>query len=182
VGSDPSELILAKNGEYAILAAEESSFVTIINTKTYKIVKQIKVDPNPTNVWLGYDQNTVFVENANLKSLNIIDLNSLSVVEYLDFDFTPGYSAFNSKTMEIWVCEKNGKSINIFEKENGKWKKKQSIETELDPHQIIFIENFEKALVINQKSNSLQIINVQSNKIIKKIFTGLKPNGIAIKP
>jgi YVTN family beta-propeller protein len=180
VGSDPSELILAKDGELALVACGETSFLTVIDTKTKAIVKEIKIDPFPTNVWPGWDMSTIFVENANAKSLNIIDLDKMKVIDFLDFDFVPGFMAFNTFTNELWVCAPKANKVIIYQKDSLKWNKKSEIMTDNDPHQLAFLKDGKTVLVVNQKSNSLHVIDAQTKKILKSLNVGIKPNGIAI--
>jgi YVTN family beta-propeller protein len=178
VNSDPTEIIISKSGKYAFVACEESSFLTVIDTKSKKIVKEIKVDKFPTGVYYGFDDNSVFVENANNKSTNIIDIEKLEVIDFIDHNFICGMPVFNKKESELWVCHKNGNSVTIYKKNQGSWVITNQINTENDPHQIMFFENETKAMVINQKSNSAQIFDTNTKKLISKINTGSKPNGI----
>jgi len=122
----------------------------------------------------------VFVENSNRKSLNIIDLNKLLVVDFIDFPFTPGHIVFNKLKNEIWVCAKNLNQIAIYSKNKEAWEIKNTISTEEDPHHISFFNNYQSAIVVNQKANSAQIIDCTNFNITKKLITGSKPNGIAI--
>ncbi len=69
--------------------------------------------------------------------------------------------------------------IVIFEKKQ-QWELKSEIKTENDPHDLKFFQNDNKAIVVNQKSNSSHIIDVSSKKVEKTFTTGLKPNGIAV--
>lgn len=180
VGADPSELVFAKSQEYALVAAGEGSFLTIIDTKTKNIVKEIKVDKAPSNVWPGFDDNTVFVENNISNSLNIVNLTSLNVEDFIDFSFRCGFMIFNELRKEIWVCSKDDNTIKVFSKNSGSWSQKVEIKTDDDPHQIKFNKKFDKAFLVNQKSNTLQVFNTEDYKLIKKINTGLKPNGLIL--
>jgi DNA-binding beta-propeller fold protein YncE len=180
VGPDPSELVFAKNNQLALIAAGESSFLTVIDKNKKEIIKEIKVDPFPTNVWNGFDQNTVFVENSNRRSLNIVDLNKLEVVDFIDFNFKPGFMIYNPKNSEIWICDKTNNEIAIYSKLDGIWNIKRRIKSEDDPHQIAFYSDFSRAIIINQKSNSAIIYNTENYTQVKKYFTGKNPNGIAI--
>jgi YVTN family beta-propeller protein len=180
VGPDPSEVIFAKNGEFAVVAAGESSFLTVIDTKKKEVIKEIKVDPFPTNVWPGWNPSTVFVENANAKSLNIVDLDNFKVSDFIDFDFVPGFTIFNTISNELWVCAPKIDKIMVFQKIQNEWIKKNEILTDTEPHQIGFLKDGKRAFLVNQKGNSVQIIDVTSKKVINKINVGLKPNGIAI--
>ncbi|MCP9765058.1 hypothetical protein [Lacihabitans soyangensis] len=180
VGPDPTEVIFAKNGELALVACGETSFLTVIDTKKKEIIKEIKVDPFPTNVWPGWNQSVVFVENSNAKSLNIVNLDDYKVIDFIDFDFLPGFSIFNSSTNELWVCAPKSNKVYVYEKVQTEWIKKSEILTDVEPHQIGFLKDGKTAFIVNQKGNSVQVADVSSKKIIKKINVGLKPNGIAI--
>ncbi len=180
VGADPSEIIFAKEGSLALVASSESSFLTVIHKSEKKVIKEIKVDPLPSNVWPGFDENSVFIENSNQKSLNIVDLNKLLVIDFIDFPFVPGHIVFNKLKNEIWVCAKSLNQIAIYTQNKGVWELKNKINTEEDPHHISFFNNFKTAIVANQKANSIQIIDCTSFNITKKFFTSKKPNGIAI--
>lgn len=179
VDADPSEIIFSADGKYAVVACGESSFVTVIDSKTKVIVKEIKVDLNPGNVWPGFGNN-IFVENSLRKTLNIVDLNGLFAIDYIDFDFTPGFPVYNEKTQEIWVCSSSDDKVYFYKKMNGIWAKTGSFQSSGQPHQIAFIDDFAKAILINQKGNTAKIIDVTTRKELKSITTGKKPNGIAV--
>jgi YVTN family beta-propeller protein len=181
VGPDPSELLIVNNGANAVIACGETSFLTVIDTEKKEIIKEIKIDPYPTNVWPGWAEDVVFVENAVRNSLNVVNISTLTVTDYIDFPFKPGMMVYNPLNQEIWICA--GPSLNkvfIYKKESGKWEKINEIETENDPHQLAFFDNDSKAVIINQKSNSALIFDVNTRKQLKKIITGSRPNGIAV--
>ena len=69
---------------------------------------------------------------------------------------------------------------NIYQKLHTEWIKKGEILTDVEPHQLAFLKNGKTAFIVNQKGNSVQVVDVASKKIMKKIDVGLKPNGIAI--
>ncbi|MCP9755958.1 hypothetical protein EGI26_12415 [Lacihabitans sp. CCS-44] len=179
VNADPSEIIFSKDEKYAAVACGESSFVTIIDVHSKKIIKEIKVDPNPSNVWAGFENN-IFVENSLRKTLNIIDLNSLKVIDFIDFDFTPGFAVYNVLNREIWVCSKSDDNVYIYKQKNHKWIKTEKFISSGGPHMIAFFDGSTKALLINQFESTVLIIDAQTKKEIKRITTSDKPNGIAV--
>jgi YVTN family beta-propeller protein len=180
VGPDPTELIFAKNGNLAVVACGETSFLTVIDAKSKTIIKEIKVDPFPTNVWPGWNQATVFVENSNAKSINIVNLDDFKVIDFIDFEFIPGFTVYNSSSNELWVCAPKANKVYVYQKIQTEWVKKSEILTDNDPHQISFLKDGGTAFIVNQTGNSVQVVDVSSKSIKKKINVGLKPNGIAI--
>ena len=179
VDADPSEIIFSRDEKYAVVSCGESSFVTVIDIAAKTIIKEIKVDPNPGNVWPGFD-NSIFVENSVRKTLNIVDLNALKAVDFIDFDFTPGFMVYNPKNREIWVCSKSDDNVYIFKKGADKWEKTATFASSNGPHMIAFSDQFSKVILINQFGNTAIVINAETKKEIKRIATGSKPNGIAV--
>lgn len=176
IDSEPTELIYLKDKVF--VACENSSFVYAIDTKTRKIIKQIKVDPFPESVYKSQNGD-IYVQNTNVKSINIIDSEELVVKDNLDIMFVPGAIDFNIKNKELWVLSPLENKVYVFKKDNT-WKLIEEIQTEKDPHHFKFYDNDNKMILVNQFSNTIQIIDTQTKKIIKTKIVGSKPNGIAV--
>ncbi len=179
VGADPHEILFANEGRYVVVTCLESSFLTVIDAQTKKVIRDIKVDPFPTNVWPGRDTYHVIVENSTQKTINIIDLRSFQVIDHLDLDFAPGYSAFDEEG-NLWICTKGQNYLRKFSKADGSWKEIQKIETHHDPHQFLIFAS--KLWLVNQKQNTVQIIDLKTGDITGSISVGLKPNAIIYMP
>lgn len=179
VDADPSEVIFSSDGKYGLVTCGESTFLNVIDVSTKELFKQIKVDNYPSNVWPGFD-NVVLVSNMTRKSVNFVDLNSMTVTDFVDLDFMPGYVVFNKVLGELWICNSMMNAVNIFKKTDGKWIQASMIKSEGDPHMVKFYQNEEKALLINQKANSLKFIDTKTKTIEKEFLVGDKPNGIAV--
>ncbi|MGR3809490.1 hypothetical protein [Jiulongibacter sp. NS-SX5] len=181
VAADPSEIVVTPDGQFAAVASGESSFVQMIDIIKGELVKQIKVDLSPSNVWEGNDE-LLIVTNAFRKSINFIDIQTQSVTGFIDFDFAPGFAAFNETKEQLWVCDPSNHKIRVF-KVNGVWEQIAEIQlSEKDPHMIKFFENGNSAIAINQKGNSAVKINTDTFSIEKEINVGRAPNGIALSP
>lgn len=180
LGADPSEVVFSKDGKYVFVALGESSFVYVINSQTKAIVKTIKVDAFPTNVWAGIDDK-IYVENKVARTINIIDTKTLTVVDYLDVAFTPGQIAYNQTLNELWVCQAGENKVAYFERKNNLWSLKGTIITGNDAHAITFTNDMKRAFVVNQKDNTVSIIDALNHTKTKDISVGSQPNGIVLK-
>lgn len=174
VGADPHEVIFS--GGYVLVTCLESSFLTVIDPVTKTVVRDVKVDPFPTNVWPGKNARQVIVENATQRSLNFADLNLLQVTDHIDLPFAPGFAAF-APDGDLWICAKGQNSLYVYRKTNESWEMKHRISTQNDPHHFIFLKD--QVWLVNQKQNTVEIFNRASREKIKEISTGLKPNAIA---
>lgn len=179
VNPDPHEIILSENGKYVLVTGLESSFLTVIDAEKKVIIREIKVDPAPSNVWHGKDANQVIVENSNQKSINFVDLQSLTVTDYIDFNFTPGFAKF-APNGNLWICAKGENSLYIYSKESGSWQMKHKIETQRDPHHLTFYKG--NAWLVNQKENTIEVFNIESKAKISETKVGSKPNAIVYLP
>jgi DNA-binding beta-propeller fold protein YncE len=175
VGADPHEVLFSQDGKYVVTSCMESSFMTVIDPKTKTVVKDIKVDQFPSNVWHGKDANQIIVENSNQKSLNFVDLNTLQANDFLDLDFAPGFSKF-APNGELWICAKGQNFLAVYAKGNEGWVEKARIPTEKDPHQLMFYKG--NTWLINQKENTVQIFNSETKEKIAGLNVGPKPNAI----
>lgn len=179
LGSDPTEIVFSSDGKIGFVALSQSGFVLAIDTEKKQIIKSIKVDLYPTNVWLGADR-LIYVENKNRNSINIINPEELLAFESIDLDFTPNYIVFNILTNELWTCTAGGSKVVFFKKIDDKWEKKGTIESGDDAHAIAFSKDFKKAFVVNQRSGSVSVINCLNHTKESEIKVGNKPNGILL--
>ncbi|CAH0995342.1 hypothetical protein EMA8858_01463 [Emticicia aquatica] len=180
LGADPSEVVFSKDGLNSYVALGESSFVYVINAVSKEIVNTIKVDQFPTNVWAGND-GKIYVENKIAKSINIIDTKAFLATEYIDVNFLPGKVVYNQLMNELWICQANENFVAYFERKNNVWSLKGNIETGNDAHSISFSKDEKKAFIVNQKANSVSVIDVLNHSKIKDIIVGSQPNGIVLK-
>ncbi|WP_064196965.1 MULTISPECIES: YncE family protein [Emticicia] len=180
LGADPSEVVFSKDGTYAFIALGETSFVYVLNTKTKNIEKTIKVDPFPTNVWAVAD-GKIYVENKIANTINVIDPISLNIVEYLDLDFPPGQMAYHPTLNELWICQANQTKVAYFERKNNLWSLKGTITTGDDAHAITFTKDLKKAFVVNQRGNTVSVIDASTHQKTNDIQVGSYPNGIVLK-
>lgn len=179
VGADPHEILFAADGRYVVVTCMETSFLTVIDAATKKVVRDIKVDPFPSNVWKGKDDFSVIVENSNQKTLNFVDLRQLTVVDHIDLDFAPGYAAFDREG-KLWICAKGQDFLYRYEKINGTWKASLKLPTEKDPHQFLFLN--EQVWLIHQKQNTVAVIDRNTGEKLHTVAVGLKPNALVYLP
>lgn len=180
LGADPSEVVFSKDGQYVFVALGESSFVYVLNAKTKLIAKTIKVDAFPTNVWAGPDDK-IYVENKVAHTINIIDSKTLTVVDYLDVVFTPGQITYNQTLNELWICQAGENKVAYFERKNNLWSLKGTIITGNDAHAVTFTKDMKRAFVVNQKGNTVSVIDAINHTKTQDISVGSQPNGIVLK-
>lgn len=180
VDPDPSGVIFSPDEKYAVVACGESSFVNVIDTQTYKVFKNIKVDPYPDHVWPGYE-NKIFVENRSRKSLNIIDLDQMKVTGYIDFDFEPGFMKYNAMSREIWIAAGDRPVLYVYsENEKKQWERKGQVHTGSPVYRFAFYRNFTKLLALSPAEDTIMVLDCDDMKLLKRLPVSQKPSGIMI--
>lgn len=179
LGSDPTDIVFSDDGSLGFVALSQSGFVVAIDTEKKEIVKFIKVDLGPDNVRNG-GNGQLLVENKVRKSVNIIDVEKLFTVDYLDLDFTPSFVTMNNSTKELWILNSDTKEVNIFKKELVGWRKTNSLRVGYDLHSLTFNKDFTKAYIVSQNFNKLLVIDVKGLKMTQEILVGSKPNGVVL--
>lgn len=180
LGLSPSEVTFTKDGKYAFIALSESSYVYVLDVATKAVVETIKVDLYPSNTWAGSD-GYIYVENKTSFSVNIIDPKTMSVINYIDLNFTPSKIIYNQLQNELWICQAGNNKITYFEQKDNIWTLKGNIITGDDAHAVSFSKDEKTAYVVNLKGNSVSVIDVLNHKKIKDIPAGNQPNGIVLK-
>lgn len=180
VGMEPAEVTMSANGQYAFVANGKSNTVTAIRVSDKTVAKTIPVGDDPVGAWPGAN-NRMYVDNEKGKSISVIDVDKLAVVETINLGFTPGYVAFHPVRNELWVSQAGGSSVAIFENMGGVWMNHAQVSTGLDAHAIVFTKDAQTAYVTNQGAGTVSVINVAARNKIKDIAVGKKPNGLVLK-
>lgn len=180
LGLSPSEVTFTNDGKYAFIALSESSYVYVLDVSTKEIIETIKVDLYPSNTWTGAD-GLIYVENKTSFSVNIIDPKTMSVINYIDLNFTPSKIVYNKLQSELWICQAGDKKIAYFEQKNNIWTLKGTIITGEDAHAVSFSKDEKVAYVVNLKGNTVSVIDVVNHTKIEDITVGNQPNGIVLK-
>ncbi|UBM59421.1 hypothetical protein LAG90_01955 [Marinilongibacter aquaticus] len=176
--ADPSNLLF--NGNYAVVTSGESTFLQVFDREEKKLVKKVKVDIAPANVWEGYDDK-VLITNAYDSSVNIVDLSELRVTDYFDTHFAPEHIVYNALQDEYWLCDKLGDKVRIYKKSEGSWAETQSIDfADKQPFMLAFFDMGKTAFLVNQKGNEVVFIDTNSKEIIRRTPIGAKPSGLAL--
>lgn len=66
------------------VSCERDGIVTVVNTKTQKAEKNIRVGVNPTHLLLNADQSKLFVSNSGSDTVSVIDTSTDEVTETLN--------------------------------------------------------------------------------------------------
>jgi YVTN family beta-propeller protein len=179
VGKEPAEVTFSADGKVAFVANGGDNSVTAIDPSTKAILKIIAVGTNPVAAWTGSD-GKMYVDNEDGKSISIIDVAKLEVVETIDLGFMPGMAAYNGQMKELWVSDPNGGKVHWWKWDGAMnmYMHGGAFETGAGTHAIAF--KGMNAYVTNQAAHTVSVADVMTHAETKEIPVGKKPNGIVL--
>lgn len=178
VGMMPAEVTFSYDGSMAFVANGMDNTVTAINPSTKMVMTTIAVGMQPVGAWIGSD-NKMYVDNEEGKSISVISVSTMSVVDSINLGFMPGMAAYNGTMNELWVSDPDNGKVHYYSFNGTTYSHSGEIATGAGAHAIAF--NGMKAFVTNQAASSVSVIDVMSHSKTKDIAVGSKPNGISIK-
>jgi YVTN family beta-propeller protein len=181
VGKEPAEITFSSDGKVAFVANGMDNTVTAIDPISKAVKATIPVGADPVGAWPAPD-NKMYVDNEVGKSISIIDVVTLTVVETIQLGFTPAYAAYRAgASPELWVTDTDHGVIHYFLRMNGGWMNHGNVATGAGAHAIAFTKDGRKAYVTNQMAGTVSVLDAVEKKKIRDVPVGLKPNGILLR-
>ena len=177
VGLMPGSVSFSNDGKKAfVCTGVMNGTVVMINTTSKSIVQIYQVGNNPVGAWPGADNN-MYVGNQQSAYISVIDPSNGGNTGTIHLDFTPGMIAYNSVDDNIWITDGKGGEVNVFDSTGSPL---ECIRTGAGSYGILFIDDYSKVYITNERARTVSVIDTASMKKIKDIKVGLKPNGMAL--
>ena len=176
----PHSSIVAPDGSFALVvnSSSESNFLAVIDTKTNKIVNEIKVGKRPKHVELNRNGTLALVANQAEDTISIVNIPQRKEIAKIAVGEGPHIPKVDREGKFIWVTNEFGESVSIID--IGQKKVVDTIAVGLAPMGLAFSLNNKYAFVGNMASGSVSVIDVEKRKVIKTIPVGKRPNQIEV--
>ena len=117
-GSHPNELLLNKTGTYLFVANASDNSVSVISTKTNKVIETMSTSLYPTRLTgsttnglaLSANEKTLYIANADNNCLAVFDVSKPGTSQSLGF-IPVGWYPTNVKTLGSKILVSNGKGL-----------------------------------------------------------------------
>lgn len=126
VGDNPNEMLLTRNGSYLYVANANDNSVSVIETKTRKVLEVLNAALYPSapegttsnGLALSSDEKTLYVANADNNCLAVFDVSKRGFAQSKGFIPT-GWYPTNVKVIGKKIYVSNGKGFSSFANPNG---------------------------------------------------------------
>lgn len=164
-GEGPRGLGVTEDGKYLIVAVRENGSVSVIDTATKQVVKQIPVGKNPEFVRVKGQYAYVSYEPSSKGGP------------------PPKPGAAPAKEEEDDDDDKEPARIGIIDLKQGK--KVREIVGGPETEGVEFSKDGKQLIITNEADNTITVHNIKTGKLVKKVEThsyGDRPRGIKVSP
>ena len=187
VGEMPHGFVLSSKDDFLFSPNMMSNDVTSVNletgeSKAFEVSYEDNICKKPTAMGITSDDKYAFVTCSDSFDIYKIDVANLQVIGRSAFakNTFPGpiQSPVNPTDMYLYIPDMQNGVVHKIDIET--FEELVSIKTGSGAHGIAYSPVGKYAFVTNTWDNSLSIIDTTSDTIIKTIYVGKSPNGVAV--
>jgi YVTN family beta-propeller protein len=160
--------------------------VTLVNTTTDRVVKNITVGDYPVSVYYDSASGEIFVANTNStnsSSVSVIDGTTESVIGSIPVGFTPTGITYDSLSSKLYVTNFNSDNISVINTTSLTVVSSISLWTHAFTSganmiatglygRLLYVSNYFRGVVA--------VINASTNTVMENLTVGTNPMGIAV--
>ena len=151
---------------------EKGNSVSVIDSKTNKIIKTIAVGKRPRGVGLAPDGSAVYVAISGENHIAVINPNSLELSGQFPSGDDPEAFAIH-KNGNLYISNENDAKASVYDPHTGKLV--AEIEVGIEPEGVAISPDGTRAIVTSESTNMLHIIAIPEHTVINSILVGARP-------
>src|SRR4051794_40555164 len=109
----------AKDTGLIFVSNEKTNNLLVIDPKTYKIVKDMRVSRRPRDMHFSADHTKLYVACADDDVIDLIDVAKLAVISKIVTGPSPETFDIDEKRRRIYVSNEEGSSLSIIDMDEG---------------------------------------------------------------
>ncbi|MEJ2259040.1 MAG: beta-propeller fold lactonase family protein [Nitrosopumilaceae archaeon] len=176
VGKTPKGVKISPTDNLAFVANENSGTISVINTNSFSIIKQIQVGKIPHNIVFSSDGNTAYVTIQGGDAVGIIDVNSLELVDLIRVESLPHNLDLTPDDRYLLVTTIGTSDVAVIDVAEHKIIKR--IPVSAGHHGIDVDPDGSRVYVSGIGSNLVNVIDSDVMGVIKTIPVGDGPHGL----
>jgi YVTN family beta-propeller protein len=169
---------MSEDGRYFAVSNTPEDEVVIIDTETEEVVHRVGDIPMPVNAEFLGNTSLVGTGNRSDGSVSFVDAESGELLATTETGGGANIPYLGPDGM-IWVSHNGANHISVLDPET--FEVVDEVATGQNPHWIQFLPSGSRALVTNWGEASLSVIDTIRRTELRKVLTGLNPNGIIVK-
>ena len=176
VGKTPKGVKIHPFEDIAFVANENSGSISVIDTRTFQVTKEIPVGKIPHNLRFSPDGNTAYVTLQGGDAVIVIDVNLLLVTDSISVEKLPHNLDITPDGKYLFTANIGTSDVAVIDLNTNEIIKRISVST--GHHGIDVSPDGKRMYVSGIGSNLVNVIDVKSLKLIKTIPVGDGPHGL----
>ncbi|MBI1930733.1 beta-propeller fold lactonase family protein [Candidatus Poribacteria bacterium] len=190
VGRSPLGIAVDPDAGRIYISNQGDDTVSVIGEQNLTIIATVKVGGSPGEIAVDSKGNRVYVVNGEDNSVSVVDGSNFTVVTTVKVGKDPRGIAVNTDANEIYVANNvndtisviKGQDYSVVSIDNVAVLKNVSISGNNKPNGIGFDPNAKLLYVANAGTNTVNVIDTKTFKIVATTPVGNQPQRIAINP
>lgn len=175
--SGPGMVAFSHDGRFAYISSSFDNHFWVVDTRTKKVVKKIMLESRFSPfINTTPDGDEVWVDHKDLGEVTRINTQSHEVIETFKTGKISNHFSFANNKAYVTVGGENAVYVYDYKNKNAKLIAKIAADTL--PHGIWSSTKGDKIFFVNELSDTLQVIDPYSDKIIAKTTTGALPQAL----
>lgn len=179
--ASPFGIAVRPDGSEVYVGSHNTDDVTIIDTATNKIVRQVAVKANPHSVSFSPDGRRAYLANHMSNVVTVLDAaNQGTVIGEIPVGAMPHNIAMSPDRAHIYVINFGGSSISVIDPASNKVT--ATIPVQVEPQSVAFAPDSRHAYVVNDGSNTVSVIDTANDQVTDTLGVGQDPTYVFVSP
>jgi YVTN family beta-propeller protein len=183
VGAVPQGLAVSPDGRTVFVANQGSRILSVVDAASRRVTP-VPLRNKPRFVATSRDGRLVFVsmyedDNRTGSGVAVVDAARRKVVRYLATGLQP-YTLSVAPDGKLWVPIHSEGRLEIFAP--GSLRLVARINVPPNPHAVAFAPDLLRAFTANHESNSVSVIDMRNNRVLRSIPVSRAPHSIGVTP
>jgi YVTN family beta-propeller protein len=159
---------------------EKSNNLIILDPKTYKVVKDLKVSRRPRDMHFNSDHSKLYVACGDDDVIDIVDVATLEVIGRLATGSSPEIFALDEKRRRIYVSNEEGSSLSVIDIDQNIIV--HEVPTGAEPEGVLISEDGKTVYVTSEVSDLVHMVDPDGGHVTADVVVGTRPRRVAATP
>lgn len=169
----------AKGTGYIFISSEKDNAVTVLNGKSYALVKNIETSDRPRHLAFNADKTQIYAACGDGNSIDIIDINKLQVVDKIDNDIEdPEAFDISPDGNFLYISLEDDSALGVIDL--AKKEMIKTVEVGAEPEGVLASRDGKTVYVTSEVANMVHAVNTENWTIKANIKVGKRPRRFAV--
>ena len=171
---------IAKDTGLIFVSNEKTNNLVILDPKTLKIVKDLKVSRRPRDMHFNADHSLLYVACGDDDVIDVIDVAKLEVVKKIATGASPETFALDEARHRLYVSNEEGSSLSVIDIDQGITV--HEVPTGAEPEGVFVHEDGKSVYVTSEVGDLVHLVDPEAGAVINDVVVGTRPRRFAATP